>query len=356
MILAPGQNDTLQFSYSGAISESFCYPDYTDNIKDFPYRIAMVNVNKRQAFLTEKYVLLTPETHWYPVAGLQYYPSNPAQIKIDFTKFRLRVKTMNNLSAVSQGKMKKENDHYTFKPEFPLTGLTLAIGNYRSDTLIIDSTEYINYYFPGHDYYKKDLSELKDTISFLVSGIMRELETNFSVRYPFKTLSLVEVPVQFHSYPRNNTQTRAEVQPSMVLLPEKFSTLQNAGFYKQFTRQKKRMARNNQVITDKELQVRLFNAFVRNTFISGENFRFVNGIPLNEPTRYHLGPSFYFFRNNFFSSEYPVINSVFESHLQKMTRQPIGGFRAMIGSLSDNDKANLILRESELQGHSGKES
>lgn len=344
-ILAPGQIDSLQFSYSGAISESFCYPDYTDNIKDFPYRIAMVNVNKRQAFLTEKYVLLTPETHWYPVAGLQYYPSNPAQIKIDFTKFSLRVKTLYNLSAVSQGKMKKENDHYTFKPEFPLTGLTLAIGNYRSDTLIIDSTEYINYYFPGHDYYKKDLSELKDTISFLVSGIMRELETNFSVKYPFKTLSLVEVPVQFHSYPRNNTQTRAEVQPSMVLLPEKFSTLQNAGFYKQFTRQKKRMARQNQIITDKELQVRLFNTFIRNTFISGENFRFVNGNPLNEPTRYRLGPSFYFFRNNFFSSQYPVINSVFESHLQKMTSMPRGGYQAFIGTLTDNDRANLILKE-----------
>ena len=102
---------------------------------------------------------------------------------------------------------------------------------------------------------------------------MRELETNFSTRYPFKTLSLVEVPVQFYSYPKKSTQTRAEVQPSMVLLPEKLSTLDQAGFYKQFTRQKKRMARNNQVITDKELQVRLFNDFIRNTFISGENFR-----------------------------------------------------------------------------------
>ena len=79
------------------------------------------------------------------------------------------------------------------------------------------------------------------------------------------------------------------------------------------------MARNNQVITDKELQVRLFNTFIRNTFISGENFRFVNGVASNEPTRYRLGPSFYFFKNNFYSTEYPVINAVFESHLQQVT-------------------------------------
>ena len=73
----------------------------------------------------------------------------------------------------------------------------------------------------------------------LVSGVMRDIETNFSVKYPFSTLSLVEVPVQFHSFPHESTQTRAEVQPSLVLLPEKLSTLDNAGFDRQFTRQKK---------------------------------------------------------------------------------------------------------------------
>lgn len=344
--LKPGQTDSLLISYKGSINESFCYPNYSDNIKETPYRIQMVNVNKRQAFLSENYLLLTPETYWYPVASLNYYPSNPARIKIDFTNYFLRVKNEKGLTAVSQGRVKNEEGHSVFKPEYPLTGLTLAIGNYKTDTLKVDSVEYLSYYFPGHDYYKKDLSQLKDTLKFMVSGIMRELETNFSVKYPFKTLSLVEVPVQFYSYPKESTQTRAEVQPSMVLLPEKLSTLQNAGFYKQFTRQKKRNTQNNQIVTYKELQVRLFNSFIRSTFISGENFRFVNGVASNEPTRYLLGPSFYFFKNNFFSSEYPVINAVFESHLQQLGQQgPRGGFQAFTGSLSDNDKANLILKQ-----------
>jgi len=341
--LLPGQSDSVVISYSGLINESFCYPDYTGNLKEYPYVInEMLNVNKRQAFLTDNYVLLTPESHWYPIPGLNYYPSNPARIKIDFTNYTLRVKTAEGLTAVSQGNMKTENGFYVFSPESPLTGITLAIGNYRSDTLKVDSVKYISYYFPGHDYYKKDLSELKDTLSLLVSGIMRELETSFSTKYPFRTLSLLEVPVQFYSYPRMCTQTRAELQPSMVLLPEKLSTLQNAGFQKRFTRQKKRMIRNNQVITDKELQVRLFNDFIRNTFISGENFRFYNGVARNEPVRYRLGPSFYFFRNNFYSTEFPVINAVFESHLQKQVL-PQSGFMRIEG-LTENDKANLIFR------------
>lgn len=343
-VLSAGGKDSLLISYSGSIDESFCYPNYTDNIKESPYRIAMVNVNKRQAFLTGKYVLLTPETHWYPVPGLNYYPSNPARIKVDFTNYTLRVTTEKGMTPVSQGKLKNENGAFVFSPESPLTGLTLAIGNYRSDTLKVDSIKYISWYFQGHDFYKKELSLIKDTLPLLVSGIMRELETNFTTRYPFKTLTLLEVPVQFYSYPKMSTQTRAELQPSLVLLPEKLSTLLSRGFYKQFARQKKTMARQNQVITDKELQVRLFNTFIRNTFISGENYRYVNGVVLNEPIRFRLGPSFYFFKNNFYSSEFPVINAVFEAHLQKVN-SPAGGSRGTQGGISDNDKANLILKE-----------
>jgi len=342
--LLPGESDSIKISYSGSVDESFCFPGYTESFIENPYRVAMVNVNKRQAFLNQDYVLLTPEVHWYPVPGLNYYPSNPARIKIDFTRYTLKVKPGKGLTPVAQGKMKKDGDYFVFTPESPLTGITLAIGNYRSDTLKVDSVSYITYYFPGHDYYKKDLAGIKDTLNLLVSGIMRELETSFSIKYPFKTLGLLEVPVQFYSFPRMSTQTRAELQPSLVLLPEKLSMLANAGFQKRFTRQKKRMERNNQVITDKELQVRLFNDFIRNTFISGENFRYRNGTMINEPVRYRLGPSFYFFRNNFYSTEFPVINAVFESHLQKQV-SPQAGMRQMSGGLSENDQANLILRD-----------
>ena len=343
-VLNPGESDNIEFVYSGEINESFCYPNCNDDITENPYQISMVNVNKRQAFLTKNYVLLTPEAQWYPVAGLNYYPSNPAQIKIDFTNFTLKVKTENNLVAVSQGEMSKENGYYIYKPRSPLTGLTIAIGNYLTDKIKVDSVEFLSYHFPGNDYYKKDLVAIKDTLPMLISGLLKDLESNFSTKYPFETLSMVEVPVQFYSYPKESTQTRAEVQPSMVLLPERLSTLFQAGFYKLFTQQKLRMKRGGQVITDKELQVRIFNNFMRSTFITGANFRFVNGVAANEPSRYLLGPSFYFFKNNFYSSEYPVINSVFEVHLQKISNPGRAGLQAMTGNLSDNDLANIILK------------
>lgn len=344
--LNPDETDSLVIKYHGKVNESFCFSGYKGTPKENPYRIEMLNISKRQAFLTEDYVLLTPEAHWYPASALNFYPSNPARIKTDFTRYTLKVKTSDGLTAVSQGLMKKSDGRFIFRPEKPLTGLTLAIGNYQADSITVDSVRYLSYHFPGNDYYKKDLSELKDTLGLLISGLMRDMETNFSVRYPFSTLTFLEVPVQYYSYPRQNTQTRAEVQPSLVLLPEKLSTISNAGFKKHFQRQKRRMARNNQIITDKELQVRLFNNFVRNTFISGTNFRYVNGVAWNEPVRYRLGPSFYFYRNNFHSSEYPVINAVFESYLQRVQNPgDFSSFDDLFGGLSENDIANLVLKK-----------
>ncbi len=348
-VLLPGMSDSLKIEYTGRINEAYCAPDFSGNLKDNINRIAMFNVSKRQYFLTDNYLLLTPETNWYPVASLNFYPANPARIKIDFTNYTLKVKSVKGLVAVSQGRREFDSAGYTFTPESPLTGLTLAMGNYRSDTIKVDSITYITHFFPGNDYYKKDLTELKDTLPNLISGIMRDLETSFSSDYPFKTLSLVEVPAQFYSYTRQSTQTRAEVQPSLILLPERLSSLENAGFGQRFKNQKKRMARNNQVITDKELQIRLFNDFMRENFISGTNTVYARNnndeSTYSEPSRYRLGPSFYFYRNNFHSSEFPVINAVFESHLQHLFQQGSRtGFLSMLGSLSEIDKANLILR------------
>ncbi len=347
--IQPGASVNIELTYNGIIEEGFCYPWHTDDIKKDEFSIGPVGVKKKQVIQKKNFLLLTPETHWYPVAALNFYPSAPAKIQLGFTKFRLKVKRDNHLVAVSQGARSSDDDYWYFINEEPLTGLSLIEGHFISDTIRVDSTDFIAHYCEGHDYFREDLSEISDTISNLISGIMTELETSFSARYPFKNLNLVEVPVYFHSFEKKNTQTRAEVQPSMILLPEKMVTISDAGFYHTIKRQKNRMERNNQVVTDKELQVRAFNSFVRNTFITGSDFNFNRGNASISPGRYLLGPSFYFYKNNFYSEEYPVINAVFETHLQKVDA-PQGGFqRIFLGGLSENDRANTILRDHSMQ-------
>ena len=128
--LSPGETDSIRISYSGKILESFCFPASGENVKETPYRITLLNITKRQAFLSEDYVLLTPEAYWYPVAGLNYYPSNSARIKVDFTRYNLKVKPMKNLTVISQGVDSKDGDFTSFRSDSPLSGISLIIGDY----------------------------------------------------------------------------------------------------------------------------------------------------------------------------------------------------------------------------------
>ncbi len=343
--LQPDSAISISFRYEGTIEEGFCYPWYNEDIKENPFTIGPVRVPKRQLIQKNEFLLLTPEAHWYPVAGLNFYPGTPAKILINFTNYTLKVARNNELVPVSQGARASDNNYWYFKNEVPLTGISLIEGKYISDTITVDSIDFIAHYYPGHDYFRNDLNELGDTIGNLISGIMTELETNFSTDYPFNSLNFVEVPVYFHSNEKKNTQTRAEVQPSLILMPEKLATINDAGFFQTIKRQKRRMERNNEVITDRELQARAFNNFVRNTFITSSDFSFNRGNTSINPGRYLLGPSFYFYKNNFYSDEYPVINAVFETHLQKVETTQTGFQRMLLGGLGENDRANTILKD-----------
>lgn len=346
---APGEDFEVSVSYNGTIEEEYTHPWHDPDYRTDNYKLAMVNIEPRQAYVTEDFVLLTPETGWYPVAGLNFYPTNPARQKVDFTSYTLKVKSGQEMVPVSQGRMTKEGDAFLFKDENPLTGLTVAIGNYQTDSLKAGDITYSAWYFPGHDYFRDNFTELSDTIEMVVKGVMDELAVTFSSDYPFNSLKLVEVPVHFRTYPKKSTQTMAEVQPSMILLPEKMATINSSGFSATMKRQQRMMERNNQVITEKELQVRVLNQFIRSTFISSNDFRFRSGQAIAEPGRFLLGPSFYYFKNNFYSDNYPVINAVFETHLQKVDNMGRNMARGFLGGLSEGDKANTILKDISLE-------
>ncbi|HCC70962.1 MAG TPA: hypothetical protein DEQ09_07425, partial [Bacteroidales bacterium] len=192
--LQPDSLLQIRFTYHGSIKEAFCYPWYNKDIKKDPFTVGPLRIDKKQVIQKNDFLLLTPETHWYPVAGLNIYPDNPAKILIDFTKYTLKVKRHNELVAISQGKRTSDENFWYFENENPLTGISLIEGHYISDTIRADSIDFIAHYYRGHDYFRDDLNELGDTVVNLISGIMTELETNFSTEYPYERLSLVEVP------------------------------------------------------------------------------------------------------------------------------------------------------------------
>ena len=103
-VLAQGDTATWTITYDGRVDENFCYLDIPADLLQEKYTVeGMFNVDKKYSFQTENYVLFTPETYWYPRPGVAYSSENPDWQRAYFSNYRLTVKPINGLTAISQG-------------------------------------------------------------------------------------------------------------------------------------------------------------------------------------------------------------------------------------------------------------
>lgn len=101
-----GDKVNLTLKYEGVIDEGFSYLDVPAEVLQEVYASNIFKIDKKYSFQDENYVLFTPETYWYPRPGTSYSSENPDWQQSYFSHFRLKVTTINNLKALSQGEMK----------------------------------------------------------------------------------------------------------------------------------------------------------------------------------------------------------------------------------------------------------
>ena len=101
-----GNQVKFKVKYTGTINENFCYLDIPSEILQAEYASNLFKIDKKYSFQNENYLLFTPETYWYPRPGTSYSNENPDWQQAYFSHFRLKVTTINNLKALSQGIMK----------------------------------------------------------------------------------------------------------------------------------------------------------------------------------------------------------------------------------------------------------
>lgn len=345
-------SDTITFSikYGGKIDSRFCYLDIPAEILQREYRNFLFNIDKQYVFQTDNYLLFTPETYWYPCPGTAYSDTSSDWQQTYFSKFHLKVKPLPDLVPLSQGEgVKEEDGSYSFAPEYPAKAISLIIGRYRQQSgMSADSTLYSIWHIEGNDYYTATFDSIRDTIPFLANNIKENMERTYKLSYPFKRFSVVEVPVQFSSYPRAWSQAQETVQPEMVLFPEKGCVFGQLDVDRAWKNQVKWTKRGGRDITEEEAKIQTFNNFLW-TFTRQEgNYNYSSSGRGNynistEANPYFLFPQLYNFRYNIFSPEWPVANTAIELYLQKKSDN--SGWERDINGISNNEKASLLMEK-----------
>jgi hypothetical protein len=326
--LAAGETDSLTICYQGIINEEACYADIDEKERKIPHRIDFFVIDKRYAFLTSNYVLLTPEALWYPVSSVPRTQVFPQAQGKDFASVELRVETNKKLTAISQGKSaSNEPGRFLFKPEVPLPQISLVIGKYESKSVTVDSTEYSVFVRPGHDYFSKFLAKAQKQLPDQIRSIRWKLEGELPNRYPFPRFSIVEVPVQFFAYDRYWTIKREIIQPEQVLVAEKGFFLRDnpkpgkyeSVWYKDKTEEEIQSIHLKNFLhdfeyPDEQSHIRGNRERRETPGISKEKIGSIlypeNGY------KYNLMPEFFCFIRSFHSEDYPLFGVAFEYYLK----------------------------------------
>jgi ABC-type transport system involved in multi-copper enzyme maturation permease subunit len=345
--LKAGESMDLEFRYRGEIDENVHFLDrnfanYNENFRGqiYPFR-------KHYAYLQDNFVCLTSESLWYPVSGVGFASKKPDVCLHDFTNYTLEVNTSEKLMALSQGAMlNPSKGKYFFKPEYPLTKLSLLIGDYRKISVEVDSVEYGIYVREGNQYFIEHFKELKDSLPLLIRELRNEYEAFIGFRYPFKRFIFAEVPVEYAMDKHNWSVASEAVQPEMIFINEKAIFLNESDFKRRKNREEKMMKGDNEEVLPDELEARIFKTFMRNNFMANPDqwfqFRMIDRNTLS------IFPEFFTYSVQLRSDKWPILNTALEAYIKERNVSSFSEKWWWFQDIDKTDKINIEMKQASL--------
>lgn len=346
--IAAGDSVHLTINSKGKINETFCYLDIPAEELQKQRSYFIANIGKRYVFQNKDYLLITPETYWYPRPGTSYSDKSPDWQQTYFSNFNLQVKPLPGLIPLSQGVSVTDSTSglFTFSPQSPLQSISLIIGDYKQKSVDVDSVSYNIWYIDGHDFFSAPFDSILDTIPHQIRNMRDNLQRQYKLSYPFNRFSVVEIPAQFFSYTRSWTQAQETMQPEMVLFPEKGYSFWEVDFNQRIKDQKRWGSWDGREISDEEAKIRALNNFFWIFLQTQGDYSFSSGSRgqgniTSSPNPLFVFPQLYNFRYNIFSPEWPISNRLIELYLQK--KNDNFGWEREINGISNSEKANLLM-------------
>ncbi len=353
--LPPEEPIDIEISYSGKIDERYCFLDIEKLRFESHYRLWLYDIPKHYALITSDFVHLTPESGWYPIAGLPPGAAYPAMTAPSYSNYTLAVTTSQGLTAISQGKSEIEfldkQDRYTFAPEVLLPKLSLTIGSYKHQEIEVDNVTYSLYVRPGHDYFTPLLNEIGEQLPELIKQLKDRYEVQLGIDYPYKRFSLVEVPIHIYSYKRLWTVAHETVQPQLTFLPE-MGTICTGAELRFPPQQMQRFRQGRREATPAQLQRSLLNRFLSGNLIAPQtgarNMMRRNSLGLRfqadiEP-QFDIFPNYVSYSTQVFSTQNPVLNYAFESYIRERVAPPMAMYSQANRGLSRAEETNQNLQ------------
>jgi hypothetical protein len=342
-----GEELNIRIQYHGPVMALAAHLEVDQKRYETANDFLIFSLPKKYAFLEDDYALLTKDVLWYPDTEVGYNWKSSAREKQAFIDFELSVKAPVGQTPISQGAVGITGNTYTFKPEYPLPSISLVIGAYQKKEITVDSVTYSLFHYPKNDFFMKQLDQLADTLSYLITDVANEYEDAQKLVYPFKRLQFVEVPLMFTAYNKIYESHQAFVQPETVFWPEEGGEIRQFDFRRQLRDMNRQATRTNQVLTDKQKQANVFNDLIRKVFTKQIGERWVNEGRDFDNADYSLFPNYYDFNSGIVSQDWPLLNRSIATYLRN-DKQIQNDYTRDMNGISFTEECNDLMRTTSL--------
>ncbi len=184
------------------------------------------------AWIRDKSIFLPPRSRWYPITGVDYGYENMLRNTfihnarpVSFSTANLQITFPKGLEVITQGQVGKTDTLNTrvtrqWVVENPVPVLSLNAGVYRVYRATIHDIACALYVHPSHLRPIRFFEGIQKEIVRSLGQIVDFMEQESGMKYPYPSLSLVEIPFHIQWYYEGWEEMGGLTQPGVLMIEE----------------------------------------------------------------------------------------------------------------------------------------
>lgn len=218
--LDPGQEVELNFVIHGAPDPTYGYLDSTLDLLSGSMMDSQVGILGYDVSLNRSgYVALMPGGYWMPTAGSAVPSSDPRAHPVDHFDVDLTVGVPDGWLVAGPGLRNPDGARVRFNPPNPVAPFGLLAARFERHAMEVRGVTFELLLSPGHTRNLELFADLAPAIEERLAETLERAE-ELGLPYPYRGLSLVEIPNRLRGYAGGWRLDTTQTMPGMLLLRE----------------------------------------------------------------------------------------------------------------------------------------
>ena len=262
----PDDSTNIIIDYDGKLDDRAFFLEFDESMKGSSNDIILQELaGAIYYWIGKDYSFLLPETGWYPTMGASCGYQYPEKRRVCFSTLDINIKVPKGHNTLTQGELVSvvENEKesvFNWMSDIPAPKFSINTGKYETVSAMHDSIKCTLYYPPLHNKNISFFSDVSDTLKGFIAEKLREIRYRTELSYPYKSISLIEVPVQMAEFSKSWDRPSVMNLPGISMMKE--GGILAANFEGRFNRLINRAKRRGEDTSKEKIKSDILNSYI----------------------------------------------------------------------------------------------